>query len=83
MPFHPSRRSLIAGAAGLGLARTAGAETSDWPNQTIRLVHESISRAAFGQGAIFAAKWLVDKGPGLYTMEQIVSDLMGRNIPIY
>ena len=53
------------------------------PNQTIRLVHESISRAAFGQGAIFAAKWLVDKGPGLYTMEQIVSDLMGRNIPIY
>ncbi len=28
------------------------------PNQTIRLVHESISKAAFGQGAIFAAKWL-------------------------
>lgn len=38
MPFHPSRRSLLAGAAGLGLARTAAAETPDWPNQTIRLV---------------------------------------------
>ena len=53
------------------------------PNQTIRLVHESISRAAFGQGAIFGAVWLADKGPGLYTMEQIVADKMGRNIPIY
>ncbi|MDD3440444.1 MAG: dihydrodipicolinate reductase C-terminal domain-containing protein, partial [Kiritimatiellae bacterium] len=31
------------------------------PNQTIRLVHESINRAAFGQGAIFAAQWLAGK----------------------
>lgn len=53
------------------------------PNQTIRLVHESINRAAFGQGAIFGAKWLADKGPGLYTMEQILADMMTRNIPIY
>ncbi|HAL91621.1 MAG TPA: dihydrodipicolinate reductase [Verrucomicrobia bacterium] len=53
------------------------------PNQTIRLVHESINRAAFGQGAIFGALWLADKGPGLYTMEQIVADKMGRNIPIF
>lgn len=53
------------------------------PNQTIRLVHESINRAAFGQGAIFGALWLADKGPGLYTMEQIVADLMSRNVPIY
>lgn len=53
------------------------------PNQTIRLVHESISRAAFGQGAIFGALWLADKGPGLYAMEQIVADKMSRNIPIF
>ena len=53
------------------------------PNQTIRLVHESISRAAFGQGAIFGALWLADKGPGLYTMEQIVAEKMARNIPIF
>jgi 4-hydroxy-tetrahydrodipicolinate reductase len=53
------------------------------PHQTIRLTHESISRAAFGQGAIFAAKWLVDKEPGLYSMEQIVADKMARNIPIF
>ena len=53
------------------------------PNQTIRLVHESINRAAFGQGAIFAAQWLADKGPGLYSMEQIVADMVSRNIPIF
>lgn len=53
------------------------------PNQTIRLVHESINRAAFGQGAIFAALWLADKGPGLYSMEQIVADMVARNVPIF
>lgn len=40
-------------------------------NQTIRLVHESIDRGAFGAGAIFASKWLVDKKNGLYSMEQV------------
>ena len=53
------------------------------PNQTIRLVHESINRAAFGQGAIFAAKWMADKPAGTYSMEQIISDMFRRNIPVY
>lgn len=43
------------------------------PHQTIRITHESLSRSAFGQGAIYAAKWLVGKDKGLYTMEQAVS----------
>jgi len=43
-----------------------------FPNQTIRLTHESINRAAFAQGAIHAAKWLVGKKKGLYTMEQVM-----------
>lgn len=42
------------------------------PNQIIRLTHESINRAAFGTGAIFAAKWLLGKNPGLYTMEEVL-----------
>lgn len=46
------------------------------PNQTIRLTHESINRAAFGQGAIFAAKWIMGKKNGLYTME----DALNMNI---
>ena len=53
------------------------------PNQTIRLVHESISRAAFGQGAIFAAKWLIHAPPGLYFMENIIVDMFRKNIPVY
>jgi 4-hydroxy-tetrahydrodipicolinate reductase len=43
-----------------------------FPNQTIRITHESINRAAFARGAIYAAKWIAQKRKGLYTMEQIV-----------
>ncbi len=43
------------------------------PNQTIRIVHESLNRAAFGQGAIYAAKWLMGKDKGIYTMEEAVA----------
>ena len=39
-------------------------------DQTIRLVHESISRNAFAEGAMYAARWLADKSAGYYTMEQ-------------
>lgn len=53
------------------------------PNQNIRLVHESINRAAFGQGAIFASNWLVNQSPGLYSMESIISEMFRNNIPVY
>jgi 4-hydroxy-tetrahydrodipicolinate reductase len=52
-------------------------------NQTIRLIHESISGAAFGKGAIFASKWVVNKGKGFYSMEQIFSEMIQKNIPVY
>lgn len=42
------------------------------PNQTIRIIHETHNRAAFGQGAIYAAKWLMKKNAGMYTMEQVL-----------
>jgi len=50
------------------------------PNQTLRLTHESISRAAFGTGAIFAAKWLADKSSGLYTMEKALNETFMKNL---
>ncbi|MHB8137830.1 MAG: 4-hydroxy-tetrahydrodipicolinate reductase [Smithellaceae bacterium] len=53
------------------------------PNQTIRLVHESINRTAFGQGAIFASKWLVNAPIGMYSMENIIVDMFKRSIPVY
>ncbi|RPJ64005.1 MAG: dihydrodipicolinate reductase [Dehalococcoidia bacterium] len=43
-----------------------------FPYQTIRLTHESISREAFGNGALFAALHLVDKANGLYSMEDLL-----------
>jgi 4-hydroxy-tetrahydrodipicolinate reductase len=43
------------------------------PNQTVRIVHESLNRAAFGQGALYAAKWLMGQDAGIYTMEEAVS----------
>lgn len=43
------------------------------PSQTISLKHEAHSRALFAEGALSAAAFLVDKGAGLYTMEDLVS----------
>jgi 4-hydroxy-tetrahydrodipicolinate reductase len=44
-----------------------------FPAQTVRLRHESISREAFGNGAIFAAKHLVAQEEfGLYRMEDLL-----------
>lgn len=44
-----------------------------FPFQTVRLVHESISREAFGSGVIFVAENLVDKKEGLFNFEDILS----------
>lgn len=44
------------------------------PYQTLRLTHESINRAAFGTGAIFASKWLQHKRNGLYSMDNAIQE---------
>lgn len=43
-----------------------------FPFQTVRLVHESISREAFGTGALFALEHLHKKENGLYTMQDLL-----------
>jgi 4-hydroxy-tetrahydrodipicolinate reductase len=43
-----------------------------FPYQTVRLIHESIQREAFGDGALFAAKNLVDRKKGFYSMEKLL-----------
>ena len=43
-----------------------------FPYQTVRLPHDSISREAFGNGALFALDNIKDKSEGLYTMEDIM-----------
>lgn len=42
------------------------------PCQTIRFIHESQSRNAFGQGALYALKQLAREEAGFYSMEQLV-----------
>jgi len=46
--------------------------TFGFPYQTVRLVHESISREAFGNGAMFAAINLTNKKVGFYNFEDIL-----------
>ncbi|MDR0373270.1 MAG: dihydrodipicolinate reductase [Nitrososphaerota archaeon] len=43
-----------------------------FPHQTVRLIHESISREAFGNGALFAAKSLSGRKSGFYSMEDLI-----------
>jgi 4-hydroxy-tetrahydrodipicolinate reductase len=43
-----------------------------FPHQTVRLKHESISREAFGAGALFAVEHINGKPEGLYTMEDLL-----------
>ena len=40
--------------------------------QTITLKHEAHSRSLFAEGALAAADFLIGKGAGLYTMDDIV-----------
>jgi 4-hydroxy-tetrahydrodipicolinate reductase len=44
-----------------------------FPFQTVRLRHESIGREAFGTGAMFAAKHLLEKPHGYYRMEDLMA----------
>jgi 4-hydroxy-tetrahydrodipicolinate reductase len=43
-----------------------------FPYQTVRLIHESIQREAFGDGALFAAMNLVDRKKGFYSLESLL-----------
>ncbi len=43
-----------------------------FPYQTVRLIHESISREAFGNGVLFVAENIYNKKNGLYNFEDIL-----------
>lgn len=43
-----------------------------FPYQTVRLIHESISREAFGNGALFVAQNLATKKEGMYKFEDLL-----------
>ena len=41
--------------------------------EIIKLNHESFDRALYSEGALAAAKWLMDKKPGLYSMRDLLN----------
>ena len=41
--------------------------------EIIRLNHESFDRALYSEGALTAAKWLMNKKPGLYSMRDLLN----------
>jgi 4-hydroxy-tetrahydrodipicolinate reductase len=43
-----------------------------FPYQTVRLIHESISREAFGNGVVFVTENIANKKPGFYNFEDIL-----------
>lgn len=47
-----------------------------FPFQTVRLTHESISRDAFGTGALFAIRKLHGRSPGWYRYDDLIRESM-------
>ena len=43
------------------------------PGDTIKISHSAKTRDILAQGALFAAKWLVNKKPGLYNMQDVLN----------
>tara|TARA_B100001057_G_scaffold471231_1_gene533360 strand:- start:1015 stop:1797 length:783 start_codon:yes stop_codon:yes gene_type:complete len=41
--------------------------------ETIRLNHEAFDRTLYSEGALTAAKWLINKKPGLYSMRDLMN----------
>jgi 4-hydroxy-tetrahydrodipicolinate reductase len=42
------------------------------PGDRLELVHRATSRQTFAEGALRAARWLVGRPPGRYTMQQVL-----------
>jgi 4-hydroxy-tetrahydrodipicolinate reductase len=43
---------------------------------TIELTHRAKNRQGFASGAITALMWLVKQRPGLYTLDDVISQLI-------
>lgn len=45
-----------------------------FPYQTVRFIHDSISREAFGTGAVYALSLIKDKPPGMYQLDRLMKE---------
>ena len=46
--------------------------TFEGRGETLDLIHRAKSRTTFASGALTAARWVVDKPPGLYSMQDVL-----------
>ncbi|MDP1651507.1 MAG: dihydrodipicolinate reductase C-terminal domain-containing protein, partial [Rhodocyclaceae bacterium] len=53
-----------------------------FPHQTVRLIHDSIRREAFGTGAAFALTNLATCDKGFYTFEELLMRLMRAELQL-
>ncbi len=69
-----ARKTGAIGFASLRGGSVAGDHTVHFlaDNERIALSHLAENRAIFAKGAVRAAQWLVGKGPGRYTMAQVL-----------
>lgn len=51
-----------------------------FPHQTVRLIHDSIRREAFGTGTAFALSLLATRPPGFYSFEELLLDTVRREL---
>lgn len=51
-----------------------------FPYQTVRLIHNSIKREAFGTGAVFALHELETCAPGLYNFDELLERRMRQSL---
>ena len=42
------------------------------PGERVELAHRALSRDNFANGALAAARWLIGRKPGLYSMRDVV-----------
>ena len=42
------------------------------PGERVELTHRASGREIFARGALHAAEWIVDKPPGLYSMQDVL-----------
>jgi 4-hydroxy-tetrahydrodipicolinate reductase len=46
--------------------------TFNGPGESLELTHRAANRGIFAAGALRAAKWIINKPPGLYTMQDVL-----------
>jgi 4-hydroxy-tetrahydrodipicolinate reductase len=42
------------------------------PGESLELTHRAANRGIFARGALRAAKWIINKPPGLYSMQDVL-----------